>query len=129
MLFELRIMRDAKTRVHVSVDAAFDATGVEVGNGLRWALLEAIPQDEPCKEHDQFLIATATLDWAASAFRGRRPCIATVPLSQGRPCATVPYPPEHARLLEGECHVVLKASESPCAPRESERTIHAALAA
>lgn len=129
MLFELRIMRGAETLVHVSVDAACDATGVEVGNRLRWAVLEAIPQDEPCEDHDQFLIATAAFDWAASAFRGRRPCIATVPLSQGRPCTTVPHPPEHARLLQGECHVVLEVSASPCSPRDGERTIHTALAA
>lgn len=128
MLYQLKIMRGTQILVHVSVDAALDATGTEVGNHLRWALLDALPEEEAHEDHDQFLIATAACDWAGKALRGRRPCIATLPLSQGRPCTTVPYPPEHVRLDPEEAYVVLEATEDDDVNLLTARTVHLALA-
>ena len=124
MLYQLKIMRGTQILVHVSVEPAGDATGVEVGNHLRWALLDALPSEEAHEEHDQFLIATAACEWARTAFRGKRPCIATVPLSQGRPCTTVAFPPEHAELLPDECFVVLEAIAHDRTSLVTTRNIH-----
>lgn len=107
MRFKLRIIDGTETIVEIDVEAAFDATSIEVANRMKFALQDALPGDTAHPRHDQFLIGTAAHDWIRSVYKGRRIGVATIPLSDGRPCSTVPFPPEHVRLHEGECHVVM----------------------
>lgn len=116
MRLQIEIKRADATLLDAHVDTAFDATGIEAGNYLRRCILEAFPGETPSREVDQFLIATSAADWAARAFRAGYHQVATIRLSNGRPCSTVPYPPEHVRLDPEEAYVVLTAI--PSAGRE-----------
>lgn len=107
MRFKLRIIDGTDTIVEIDVEPAFDATSIEVANRMKFALQDALPGENAHPRHDQFLIGTAAHDWIRSVYKGRRIGVATIPLSDGRPCTTVPFPPEHVRLHEGECHVVM----------------------
>jgi hypothetical protein len=107
MRFKLRIIDGTTTLVEIDVEPAFDATSIEVANRMKFAVQEALPGETAHPRHDQFLIGTAAHDWIRSVYKGRRIGVATIPLSDGRPCTTVPFPPEHVRLHEGECHVVM----------------------
>lgn len=109
MRLALQIRYKGDTLVDAFVDTAFDATGTEAGNHLRQCVLDAIPGDEADPRHDQFLIGTAVCEWATGAFRTGRHQVATVPLSEGRPCTTVSFGPEHVRLDPEEAVIVLLA--------------------
>jgi hypothetical protein len=110
MRLQIQIKHADTILLDAHVDTAFDATGIEAGNHLRYCLLEAFPGETPGRDVDQFLVATAAADWGARAFRAGYNQVATIPLADGRPCSLVPYPPDHVRLDPAEPYVVLTAT-------------------
>lgn len=116
------ILADAPLVV-VSVETAFDATGIEAGNHLRRAILDATSHDEHDPRFDQFLLATAACDWVVRAFRGRVDAVATVPCSDGRPMTTQDVPAEYARHVDPAEPIMLLSAKAETGVTRTSTTI------